>query len=144
MQNEPPVQASPASPAIATKSSTGLDENVASLLAYVFNWVSGLIFFVIEKNSRLVRFHAMQSILLFGTVLVVGTVLWVVLLVLSIILGYISSVLGSIFGLLMGLFALIYTVVVVGAWILCMVKAYQSQYFKLPVIGNFAEKFSQK
>jgi uncharacterized membrane protein len=86
----------------------------------------------------------MQSILLFGTVLVVGTVLWVVLLVLSIILGYISSVLGSIFGLLMGLFALIYTVVVVGAWILCMVKAYQSQYFKLPVIGNFAEKFSQK
>jgi|ERR1051325_5923773 uncharacterized membrane protein len=144
MQNEPPVQANPASAVVATKSSTGLDENVASLLAYVFNWISGLIFFLIEKNSRLVRFHAMQSILLFGTVIVVGTVLWVVLLVLSIILGYISSVLGSIFGLLMGLFALIYTVVIVGAWILCMVKAYQGQYFKLPVIGNFAEKFSQK
>ena len=113
-------------------------------MAYVFNWVSGLIFFVIEKNSRLVRFHAMQSILLFGTVVVVGTVLWILLFIVSFILGQISGILGSIFGLLMGLLALVLTVVIVGAWILCMIKAYQSQYFKLPVIGNFAEKFSQK
>ena len=56
MQNPPPVQ--------TTKSSTGLDENIAALLSYVFGWLSGLIFFLIEKDSRLVRFHAMQSILL--------------------------------------------------------------------------------
>ena len=57
MQNPPPVQTEQA------KSSTGLDENIAALLSYVFGWISGLIFFLIEKDSRLVRFHAMQSLL---------------------------------------------------------------------------------
>src|SRR6185503_10291553 len=70
MQNPPPVQ--------TVKSSTGLDENVAALLSYIAGWVSGLIFFLIEKDSRLVRFHAMQSILLNAVALVVGFVLWIV------------------------------------------------------------------
>jgi hypothetical protein len=64
MQNDPPVQASPAAPALVGKSSTGLDENVASLLAYLFQWLGGLIFFLIEKDSRFVRFHGMQSLIL--------------------------------------------------------------------------------
>ena len=66
MQNPPPVQSG--------KSSTGLDENIASLIAYLAGWVSGLIFFLIERDSRLVRFHAMQAILLnvaFGVVAVI-------------------------------------------------------------------------
>ena len=63
MQNQPPVQVSSQPPAMG-KSSTGLDENIAALLSYIFGWVSGLIFFLIEKDSRLVRFHAMQSLLL--------------------------------------------------------------------------------
>ena len=54
MQNPPPVQTG--------KSSTGLDENIAALLAYVFGWISGLILFLMEKDSRLVRFHAMQYV----------------------------------------------------------------------------------
>jgi uncharacterized membrane protein len=99
MQNDPPVQASPASPVSATKSSTGLDENVASLLAYLFNWVSGLIFFLIEKNSRMVRFHAMQSILLFGAIIVIGTVFWIVFFILGLIAGQISGLLATLFGL---------------------------------------------
>jgi uncharacterized membrane protein len=144
MQNDPPVQASPASPVSATKSSTGLDENVASLLAYLFNWVSGLIFFLIEKNSRMVRFHAMQSILLFGAIIVIGTVFWIVFFILGLIVGQISGLLATLFGLLSVLFSLVFVVLILGAWIFCMVKAYQGQYFKLPVIGNFAEKFSQK
>src|SRR5215213_8757760 len=84
MQNPPPVQAS--------KSSTGLDENVAALLSYIFGWVSGLIFFLIEKDSRLVRFHAMQSILfnvLFG---VIGIVLWIFMFILLLITSQISGV----------------------------------------------------
>ena len=55
MQNPPPGQ--------VAKSSTGLDENIAALLSYILGWVSGLIFFLIEKDSKFVRFHAMQSIL---------------------------------------------------------------------------------
>jgi len=66
MQNPSPVQT-------ATKSSTGLDENIAALLSYVFGWVSGLIFFLIEKDSRLVRFHAMQSILLSAAAFVMSS-----------------------------------------------------------------------
>ena len=57
MQNPPPVQTTNTPPSKSAKSSTGLDENVAALLSYVMTRVSGLIFFFIEKDSRLVRFH---------------------------------------------------------------------------------------
>ena len=144
MQNDPPVQASTASPAVATKSSTGLDENVASLLAYLFHAVSGLIFFVVEKNSRLVRFHAMQAILLGGIALVLGIVIWVVWVVLLIIMAQISDVLTMLLNLVFMLLMVAFYLGLLIAWILCMVKAYQKQYFKLPVLGKFAEQFSSK
>ena len=50
------------------KSSTGLAENVAGLLCYVLGWVSGLVFILIEKENRFVRFHAIQSIYVFGVI----------------------------------------------------------------------------
>ena len=50
------------------KSSTGLDENVAGLLCYVATWITGIIFFVIEKDSKFVKFHAMQSIITFAAI----------------------------------------------------------------------------
>jgi uncharacterized membrane protein len=136
MQNPPPVQ--------TTKSSTGLDENVAALLSYVFGWLSGLIFFLIEKDSRLVRFHAMQSILFNVLVAIAGFVLWIVVFILVMVLSYVSNALGSLVGLLATLLWLVFLVGIVIAWVFCLIKAYQSQYFKLPIIGNFAEKFSTK
>ena len=144
MQNPPPVQASSATPATATKSSTGLDENIASLLAYLFQWLGGLIFFLIEKDSRLVRFHAMQSILLSGVFWVALIGLWIISLVLAIILGQISGLLGSLVWILTVLLEGLVCIAAFVGVILCMIKAYQNQYFKLPVLGNFAEKFSQK
>jgi uncharacterized membrane protein len=143
MQNEPPVQVS-SQPPVVSKSSTGLDENVAALLSYLFNWLSGLIFFLIEKDSRLVRFHAMQSILLTAGAIVVGIVLYVAWVVVAIALAMMSDVLATLGGLVIGLLILVFWVCVLIAFILCMVKAYQGQFFKLPVIGNFAEKFSTK
>src|SRR4026207_107739 len=95
MQNPPPVQAAPA------KSSTGLDENLAALLSYVFGWISGLIFFLIEKDSRLVRFHAMQSILLGAAAIVIFVVFWIVAVVSSLVVGYISGILGGIVWIVM-------------------------------------------
>jgi uncharacterized membrane protein len=136
MQNPPPVQ--------TTKSSTGLDENIAALLSYIFGWVSGLIFFLIEKDSRLVRFHAMQSILLNVSIGVLAFVVWIVVFILLIIVSQISDALSTIVGLLMTLIWLAFSVGILIAWVLCLVKAYQSQYYKLPIIGNFAEKFSAK
>ena len=136
MQNPPPVQ--------TTKSSTGMDENVAALLSYIFGWVSGLIFFLIEKDSRLVRFHAMQSILFNVSIGVLAFVVWIVVFILLLVVSQISDALSTIVGLLMTLIWLAFSVGILIAWILCLVKAYQSQYYKLPVIGNFAEKFSAK
>ena len=136
MQNPPPVQ--------TTKSSTGLDENVAALLSYIFGWISGLIFFLIEKDSRLVRFHAMQSILFNVSVGVLAFVLWFVVFIVLLIVSQVSEALSTIVGLLITLIWLALLVGILIAWVLCLVKAFQSQYFKLPIIGNFAEKFSAK
>ncbi len=144
MQNPPPVQVSNQPPVPVSKSSTGLDENIAALLSYVFGWVSGLIFFLIEKDSRLVRFHAMQSLLLNGVALVIGIALWVIWIVLAIIATQISGLLSTLVSLVLGLLLMVFSIGVFIGAILCLIKAYQGQYFKLPVIGNFAEKFSTK
>lgn len=136
MQNPPPVQ--------TTKSSTGLDENIAALLSYVFGWVSGLIFFLMEKDSRLVRFHAMQSILFNLSFGVLAFVLWIILFIFFMILSQVSEALTALVGILSMLLWLALILGVMIAWVLCLVKAFQSQYFKLPIIGNLAEKFSTK
>jgi uncharacterized membrane protein len=144
MQNPPPVQVSSQPPVQAGKSSTGLDENIAALLSYVFGWVSGLIFFLIEKDSRLVRFHAMQSLLFNVLVAVVGIGLWIVLFVVFMIVSQVSGALATILSLLSLLIWGVFILAILAGFILCLVKAFQGQYFKLPVIGNFAEKFSAK
>ena len=136
MQNPPPSQ--------PAKSSTGLDENVAALLSYVFNWISGLVFFLIEKSSRLVRFHAMQSILLTVTGGILFIVLWVGWIILAIVASQIADFLPGLISLVFGLLLFVFWVGIIIAWVMCLIKAYQGQYFKLPVIGNFAEKFSAK
>lgn len=136
MQNPPPVQ--------TTKSSTGLDENLAALLSYIFGWVSGLIFFLMEKDSRLVRFHAMQSILFNVLTFVLVFVVWILTFVLWVVGAAIGDIFGMIVGILSFLIWAVFGAAILVAWILCLVKAFQSQYFKLPVIGNFAEKFSAK
>ena len=144
MQNEPPVQVTSQPPAQAGKSSTGLDENIAALLSYVFGWVSGLVFFLIEKDSRLVRFHAMQSLLFNVLIGVVITVLWILFAVLFLIVSQVSDVLSGLFGIVATLVWVVISIGILIAWIMCLIKAYNRQYYKLPIIGNFAEKFSAK
>jgi uncharacterized membrane protein len=136
MQNPPPSQ--------IAKSSTGLDENVAALLAYVFNWVSGLVFFLIEKSSRLVRFHAMQSILLTAIGFVVLIALWFGWIIFAIVGALVADFLPGLISLVFGLLLFVFMIGIVIAWVMCAIKAYQGQYFKLPLLGNFAEKFSAK
>jgi uncharacterized membrane protein len=136
MQNPPPGQ--------IEKSSTGLDANLAALLSYVFGWVSGLVFFLIEKESRLVRFHAMQSILLNIVVVVVGFLLWIVTFIFVVIGMQLPDIMGSLMWLVATLIWLVYCVGILIAWVMCLIRAYQNQYFKLPVIGNMAEKFANK
>ena len=118
------------------KSSTGLDANLAGLLSYLFGWVSGLIFYLIEKDSRFVRFHAMQSILLNVSVIAVVIIFMIVNTVVAFISGTLALLLGLLwFVLLLGFLALA---------IFCMVKAYQGQEFRLPIIGDMAANIVNK
>jgi uncharacterized membrane protein len=107
--------------------STGIKPNVAALMSYFLGWISGLIFFLIEKDNKFVRFHAMQSMVVFGG-----------LTVLNIVLSMILSILRIYYGLYF-LFQLIWLAAVV-LWIVLMVKAYQGEKFKLPVAGDIAEQ----
>lgn len=103
------------------KTSTGLEENVAGLLCYVLGWITGLVFILIEKENKMVRFHALQSIIVFGAISVV-----------SIIVSWIPFI-GYILGILLSILALV-------LWILLMIKAYQGEKFKIPVAGDIAAK----
>ena len=103
------------------KTSMGLDENVAGLLCYVLGWITGLVFFLMEPENKFVRFHALQSIVVFGAITVVSIILSVI--------PVIGTVLSAIIGLL--------TFVL---WIVLMIRAYQGVKFKLPWAGDFAEK----
>jgi uncharacterized membrane protein len=102
------------------KTSTGLEENVAGLLCYVVGWISGLVFLLIEKENKFVRFHAMQSIIVFAIISILEIILfWVP--VLNVLIWLLGVVL----------------------WILLMIKAYQGTQFKLPWVGNLAEKWTK-
>ena len=103
------------------KTSTGLEENVAGLLCYVLGWITGLVFILIEKENKFVRFHAMQSIIVFGALTVV-----------RIVLGFIPFI-GVILNIIIGILALV-------LWIVLMIKAYQGTKYKVPWAGDLAEK----
>jgi len=104
-----------------TKTALGLDENIEGLLCYVLGFITGIVFLVLEKENKFVRFHAMQSLATFLSLFVIGTVVGIVP-----IIGLIISILITPLGLIL--------------WILLMVKAYQGKMYKLPVVGDFAEK----
>jgi len=103
------------------KCSNGLQANVAALLSYLVGPITGIIFYVIEKDNKFVRFHAMQSIITFGF-----------LFVLNVILTVIPGI-GWMLMPIVGIIALI-------LWIVLMLKAYQGENFKLPIVGDIAEK----
>jgi len=103
--------------------STGLQENVAALLCYVALWATGLIFILLETENKFVRFHAMQSIIVFGSLSVVTIIMTPIPLI--------GLGMASVAGLL-----------AIVLWVVLMVKAYQGEKYMLPVIGELAEKWS--
>lgn len=110
----------------------GMDPNLAALLAYLFGIVGGLVFFLVETKNKYVRFHAMQSILIFAA-LIVG---WIALIVVGIVLSYlpcVGGIVSSILGLVLWLGGM-------AVYVLMMIKAYQGEKYKLPIIGDIAEK----
>jgi uncharacterized membrane protein len=99
----------------------GLPNNMAGALCYLLGPVTGIIFLLLEKENTFIRFHAMQSTVVFGG-----------LFVLNIFLGFIP-ILGWLTGTLLSLVGLV-------LWVVLLVKAYQGERYKLPYIGEIAEK----
>ena len=122
------------------KTSMNLEENMASVLCYILVWVTGIIFYFLEKENKTVRFHAMQSILTFLPLTILG---WIFVGPLGYSVSY-SSIYGVPFGVptlspfyYVGI--LIYILMIV-LWLILMFKAHQGIKFKLPVVGDIAEK----
>lgn len=122
------------------KSALGLDGNIAALLGYIIGIIA-IISIVIEKDNKFVRFHAFQSVFLL-VAYIAGIILLVILGVIAALLGTVSGTLASLVGILVFIlwFAVIFGFL--GALIFCAIKAYGGNKFKLPIIGNLAEKFS--
>jgi uncharacterized membrane protein len=126
----PPQGSQP--PTGAAPQGTGLAPNIASLLCYICSPITGIIFILIEKENSDVRFHAWQS-LVFGVVYIA---LIIALEILAGILGMIASVLGIIVGFFIPILMLAAFII----WIVCLVKAYQGERWRIPVLGDFAAK----
>ena len=102
---------------MSNKSSTGLAENIAGLLCYAGIWVTGIIFLVIEKENKTVRFHALQSTIWFGALSIISAVLgWLP------VIGWIFPVISLV------------------SWIYLMFCAYSDKKFKIPVLGDVVEQ----
>ena len=103
------------------RSSTGLEDNVAGLLCYVLGWISGLLFLLVERDSEFVKFHARQSVALFGTLSVLSILVPVIPL-LGVLLSAVIASLSFV------------------AWIVMMIFAAQGKRVEVPVISEIADK----
>jgi len=123
------------------KASIGMDANLASMICYLTMFCCGLgiivslVFFLIEKTSRLLRFHAMQAILFGCFFVVLGIVFKILQVLVSVAL---ADMIGAFGALGLWLVQIVIGLILAIPLILAAIKAYQGQYFKLPIIGNIA------
>lgn len=101
---------------------SGLDPNVAAALSYALGWISGIAFLLTERTDPFVRFHAMQSTIVFAS--------------LSVACLLLQSI--PILGMLLAVFIVIPFSAVL--WLILMFKAYKGERFKLPLAGDMAEQ----
>lgn len=143
-EREPPIEAEPEAvlekrtDIESTESETGigLDENVAGVLTYLLGFVTGIIFYFIETENEFVRFHAVQSTIVFGSLFTVSIVAGLVPILFDSI-----PIVGLVIALVLGLFSILLGPVVFVLWIVLMYKAYTGKRFRLPVVGKMAEEY---
>lgn len=129
------------------KTALGLDQNLGAMLCYLANLVCylGLVYSIIvivtDKTNKLSRFHAFQSVFL----TLFGVALGIVYGVLSAIVGVLAAVVGDVAMLLFPVLVLISAVIGIGMLVfvvIAAIKAYNGEMYKIPVVGNFAEKYA--
>ena len=143
--SSPYSEPAPASGAPGGKTSfMNLDSNLGAMLCYILNFVCclglvlSIIFAITEKENRFVKFHAVQSLFLTGLQIVVGIIVGILGLVLSLVLHMIDMELLA-WILILGLRFLLFGIFII-FWIIAGIKAYGGQWYKLPIVGEFAWK----
>ncbi len=116
------------------RSSLGMEANLAAALSYLLGWLSGLIIFLLEKDNAFVRFHAAQSILVFGALTLLYVLVPIAVLPLALI-PFFGAVISTLLGAVIYVGSLI-------LWILLMVQAFQGKWTALPVVGAYARKMA--
>src|SRR5271170_3300742 len=128
----PPPPASPGwTPAAAAPVTSSLQENVAGMLCYILGWVTGIVFLLIDKRP-FVRFHAAQSIVVFGFLSLVRVVLAI---------GFTGGP-GYGFFSLWALISMLVSIVTLVAWIVLMIMAYQGKLFEVPIAAGIAKSIA--
>ncbi len=136
----PPASWQPA----PTANAGGLSENAAAALSYALGWITGIIFFLIDKRPY-VRFHAAQSIVTFGILHLVRIVLGMMFGLGFAFGGYRHYGYGSwgSFGIGIALLSLVGLVSFI-LWIVCMIKAGTGSRFMVPIAGPIAENLARQ
>ena len=111
--------------------STGLSARTEAILGYLFWWLGGLVFFVIERKNRFVRFHAAQSIIFFGGVSVLLEALHLISLIP--LLGFLLSIPLSFAGTII-------TVIAILTWLFMMFQMYRGRNFRIPIVSEYADR----
>jgi len=138
----PYPEGGPPSGAPGGKTSLGLDSNVGAALCYLANFlccigmVLAIVFLVTEKENRFVKFHAVQSLFLVATQIAVGIVVAILGLIVSMVLDMVHM--GWAGWLLVFCLRLVLFLIFCIIWIIAGIKAYGGQWYKLPLIGEFA------
>ena len=118
----------------AGASSLNIEPNLAALLSYLvipFFPIAALIIFLMEKRNRFVRFHALQSL-----------ILGVGLIILSIVVRIVAYV--PILGTVIACLSILVTLAALVLYVILMIQGFQGKYFKLPIIGDYAERYANQ
>ena len=102
-----------------------MEEKVEGLLTYILGWITGIIFLLLEKKSKFVKFHAAQSTVVF-LALDVAYIIFIFIPIIGWILAWLTGILGFIL------------------WIVLMVKAYQGEMWEVPYTAEWTKKLLAK
>ena len=124
------------------KATFDLEENIASLLCYALMWLTGIIFYLVEKENKTIRFHALQSFITFLPLQIIASILGFIGAP-SVNYGYLGN--PYTYSYNPGIPALVWASWAIYGlsfilWAILMFKAYNGEKLKLPVVGDIAEK----
>lgn len=102
------------------------NRNLVAAISYLLGFITGIVIFLVEKEDKYIRFHALQSTLIFGGFFVLN-------IILDVFFRGVLGVFASGISMLVSLAALV-------VWIVSMIKAYQGEVFKWPIVGDYVER----